>query len=64
MQGIQKRSIEPVLESNVSPLDDSIQEDDLPEALDSDTSFESVDEVVPRMALEVLLKNTWHISTQ
>lgn len=57
MQEIQKRSIEPVLDSNVSPLDDSIQEDDLPEALESDTSFESADEVVPRMALEVLLIN-------
>lgn len=48
-QEIQKRRREQaVFVRNVLPLGDSIQEDnDLPEALDSDNSFETEDEVVP-----------------
>lgn len=47
MQEIQKRRRkQTVLVRNVHPLDDSIRDNDLPEALDSDTSFESEDEVV------------------
>lgn len=50
MQAIEKRRRkQAILVRNVPPLGDSIQEDnDLPEALDSDTSFESEDEVIPR----------------
>lgn len=49
MQEIQKRRRrrkQSVLVRNVPPLDDNIRDNDLPEALDSDTSFESGDEVL------------------
>lgn len=49
MQEIQKRRRrrkQSVLVRTVPPLDDNIRDNDLPEALDSDTSFESVDEVL------------------
>lgn len=48
MQEIRKRRSRKrtVLVRNVPPLGDSIQDNDLPEALDSDTSFKSDNEVV------------------